>query len=117
MVLNMKVDAELEILLDLIRTTDVFMTNFPPCVLERLKIRYENLAQANGRLIYVQVTGYGENGDEIDKSVFDATAYWARTGLMDLVRTPSDEPGLSAAGMRDHRSAMAFFTGIVLALY
>ena len=117
MVLDMKIDAGHEILLDLVRTTDVFVTNFPPRVLERLKIRYEDLAPANERLIYAQVTGYGENGDEIDKPGFDATAYWARTGLMDLVRTPGAEPALSAAGMGDHPSAMALFSGIVLALY
>ena len=77
MVLDMKVDAGHEVLLDLIRTTDVFVTNFPPRVLERLTIRYEDLASANERLIYGQVTGYGENGDEIDKPGFDATAYRA----------------------------------------
>ena len=117
MVLDVKVDQGHAILLDLIKKTDVFVTNFPPQVLERLKIRYEDLAPANERLIYAQVTGYGENGAEIDKPGFDATAYWARTGLMDLVRGPDDEPALSAGGMGDHPSAMALFSGIVLALY
>lgn len=58
-----------------------------------------------------------EETGRIDKPGFDATAYWARTGLMDLVRTPGNEPALSAAGMGNHPSAMALFSGIVLALY
>ncbi len=116
-VLDVKVDAARDVLREMIRDTDVFVTNFPPRVLERLKIRYEDLAPENERLIYAQVTGYGENGDEIDKPGFDATAYWARTGLMDVVRPPDGEPALSAAGMGDHPSAMALFGGIVLALY
>ena len=64
MVLDMKVDAGHEVLLDLIHTTDVFVTNFPARVLERPKIRYENLASANERLIYAQVTGCGGNGED-----------------------------------------------------
>jgi formyl-CoA transferase len=116
-VLDVKIDAAREVLLELLRKTDVFVTNFPPQVLERLRIRYEDLAPENDQLIYAQVTGYGENGAEIDKPGFDATAYWARTGLMDLVRPPDGEPALSAAGMGDHPSAMALFGGIVLALY
>ena len=64
MVLDMKVDAGHEVLLDLINTTDVFVTNFPARVLERPKIRYENLASANERLIYAQVTGCGGNGED-----------------------------------------------------
>ena len=115
--LDVKVDAGREILLELVRDTDVFVTNFPPRVLERLRIRYEDLAPANEALIYAQVTGYGENGAEIDKPGYDATAYWARTGLMDVVRAPDGEPALSAAGMGDHPSAMALFGGIMLALY
>ncbi len=116
-VLDVRVDAAREALLELVRGTDVFVTNFPPRVLEKLRIRYEDLAPQNDRLIYAQVTGYGENGDEIDKPGFDATAYWARTGLMDGVRPPDAEPALSAPGMGDHPSAMALFGGIMLALY
>ena len=44
------------------------------------------------------------------KPGFDATAYWARTGLMDLVRTPDGEPTLPAAGMGDHPSAMSLLS-------
>ncbi len=116
-VLDVKVEEARGVLLDLVRRSDVFVTNFPPRVLERLRIRYEDLESENEKLIYAQVTGYGENGEEIDKPGFDATAYWARTGLMDVVRPPDGEPALSAAGMGDHPSAMALFGGIMLALY
>jgi formyl-CoA transferase len=117
LVLDMLVDEGREALLDLVRTADVFVTNFPPRVLEKLRIRYEELAPHNERLIYAQVTGYGEQGGEIDKPGFDATAYWARTGLMDSIRTPDAEPALPAPGMGDHPSAMSLFGGIMLALF
>ena len=65
---------------------DVFITNFPPAVRERLGITYDELAPLNERLIYASFTGYGEKGEEANKPGFDSNAYWARSGLMDLVR-------------------------------
>ncbi len=114
--LNMFVPEAREVLLDLVRRADVFVTNFPPRVLEKLRVRYEDLSPENDRLIYAQVTGYGEIGPEIDRPGFDATAYWARTGLMDAIRTPDGEPALPAPGMGDHPSAMSLFSGVLLAL-
>src|SRR4030081_1463060 len=64
---------------------DVFITNFPPAVRERLGITHEHLAPKNNRLIYASFTGYGEKGEEANKPGFDSNAYWARSGLMDLV--------------------------------
>ena len=65
---------------------DVFITNYPPQVRERLGITYDHLAPQNERLIYASFTGYGEKGEEANKPGFDSNAYWARSGLMDLVR-------------------------------
>src|SRR3954453_23949218 len=41
-------------------TCDVFITNFPPAVRERLGMTYAKLAPLNDRLIYASFTGYGE---------------------------------------------------------
>src|SRR5207247_2912214 len=61
---------------------------------------------------------YGENGPEAEKTGFDSTAYWARSGLMDLVKPePSSPPARSVARMGDHPSAMAFYAALVTALY
>src|SRR6266581_2400211 len=85
---------------------DVFITNFPPAVRARLG------------LIYGSFTGYGEKGEEANKPGFDSNAYWARSGLMDLVRADaSTTPARSVAGMGDHPCAMAFYGAIVTALY
>ncbi len=65
---------------------DVFITNFPPAVRRRLGIAYRNLAPLNERLVYASFTGYGENGQEANKPGFDSNAWWARSGMMDLVR-------------------------------
>jgi crotonobetainyl-CoA:carnitine CoA-transferase CaiB-like acyl-CoA transferase len=97
---------------------DVFITNYPPAVRERLGITHTHLAPHNERLIYASFTGYGEKGEEANKPGFDSNAYWARSGLMDLVRADTDTtPARSIAGMGDHPCAMAFYGAIVTALY
>jgi formyl-CoA transferase len=97
---------------------DVFITNFPPAVRERLGMTYAKLAPLNARLIYASFTGYGEKGEEANKPGFDSNAYWARSGLMDLVRADENTtPARSVAGMGDHPCAMAFYGAIVTALY
>jgi crotonobetainyl-CoA:carnitine CoA-transferase CaiB-like acyl-CoA transferase len=102
----------------LVATSDVFITNFPPTVRKKLGLTYETLAPLNPRLIYASFTGYGEKGAEADKPGFDSNAYWARSGLMDLVRADeTTTPARSIAGMGDHPCAMAFYGAIVTALY
>jgi len=97
---------------------DVFITNYPPQVRSRLGITYDHLAPGNDRLIYASFTGYGEKGEEANKPGFDSNAYWARSGLMDLVRADLDTtPARSVAGMGDHPCAMALYGAIVTALY
>lgn len=115
--LDMKQPEGREVLLKLVREADVLVTNFPPNVLERLKIRYEDLLPENERLVYAQITGYGENGDDANTPGFDGNAYWARTGLMDIVRTADSEPTLPAIAMGDHPSAMTMYAGVMTGLY
>lgn len=106
------------VLYRLVRQADVFITNFPPSVREKLGLTYARLAPLNERLIYASFTGYGEKGEEANKPGFDSNAYWARSGLMDLVRADADTtPARSVPGMGDHPCAMAFYGAIVTALY
>jgi crotonobetainyl-CoA:carnitine CoA-transferase CaiB-like acyl-CoA transferase len=106
------------VLYRLVAEADVFITNFPPGVRKRLGITHPELMPLNQRLIYASFTGYGEKGEEADKPGFDSNAYWARSGLMDLVRADEHTtPARSVAGMGDHPCAMAFYGAIVTALY
>ena len=106
------------VLRKLVAEADVFITNFPPQVRERLGVAYQDLAPLNPRLIYASFTGYGERGEEANKPGFDSNAWWARSGLMDLVRADEHTtPARSVAGMGDHPCAMALYGAIVTALY
>src|SRR5580698_9172214 len=98
------------VLFRLVAGADVFITNFPPGVRGRLGVTYDHLAHLNERLIYASFTGYGEKGAEADKPGFDSNAYWARSGLMDLVRADENTtPARSTPGMGDHPCGMALY--------
>src|SRR5947208_3526177 len=116
--LDLRTGAGRAVLYHLVKDSDVFITNYPPPARGRLGITYDDLAPLNERLIYASFTGYGETGPEADKPGFDATAWWARSGLMHLVRAGEETaPARSLPGMGDHPSAMGTYGAIVTALY
>lgn len=116
--LDLKADAARPVFETLLRKADVFITNFPGPIRDRLKLRPEDTFALNPRLIYASLTPYGEEGPEKDRTGYDATAYWARSGLMEAVRaTPQTEPAISVPGMGDHPTAMALYAAIATALY
>jgi crotonobetainyl-CoA:carnitine CoA-transferase CaiB-like acyl-CoA transferase len=116
--LDLKHKAGRDVLYRLVAQADVFVTNFPLPVRDRLKLAPADLLPLNPRLIYASFTAYGEAGEEAAKTGFDSTAYWARTGLMDVVRADTDTPpSRSAPGMGDHPSATGLYAAIVTALY
>jgi formyl-CoA transferase len=98
-----------------VRWADVLVTNFPPKVRARLGLEYEALAPLNSRLIYADVTGFGETGPDADLPGFDVTAYWARSGMMDFTRQSGAPPAISFFGAGDHPTAIMLFAGIMTA--
>jgi crotonobetainyl-CoA:carnitine CoA-transferase CaiB-like acyl-CoA transferase len=116
--LDLKAAAGWAVLERLVSKADVFITNLPLPARERLRVRYADFAETCPRLIYASLTAYGEEGEEASKTGFDATAYWARSGLMDEVRPDHRAiPARSVAGMGDRPTAMALYGAIVTALY
>ena len=116
--LDLRRPEALAVLQTLVKKADVFITNIPFPARERLGVRAQDLMPLNDRLIYASLSPYGEEGPERDRTGFDATVWWARSGLMDMVRPTADaEPALSMPGMGDHPTAMAMYGAIVTALY
>ncbi len=116
--LDLKSPEGLAVLYEMVKQADVFVTNLPFPVRKRLKIRYEDLAPLNDRLIYGSLSAYGETGPDADRPGFDSTALWARTGLMDLVKpSPDSAPARSLPAMGDHPTAIALYAAIMSAMY
>ena len=114
--LDLKQPAGMEILRKLVAGCDVFVTNQPYSVRESLGITYEDLKPLNPGMIYASLTAYGEKGPERQRKGFDQLAYWARSGLMELMREPGTMPTQGLPGMGDHPTGVALYAGIVTAL-
>ena len=118
LVLDLREAAGRAVLKRLVERADVFVTNAPLDSRARLGVRWEDLAPLNPRLIYASMTAYGEHGEEAGRTGFDATALWARTGLMDLAKpSPDSPPARSLPGMGDHPTGVTLFAAIMTALY
>jgi formyl-CoA transferase len=115
--LNLNEEAGREVLCKLVSTADVFITNYTPDLAVKFQARYEDLAPLNPRLVYAQITGYGEEGADINKPGYDTTAYWARSGLTSILFDLTVATGATPTGTGDHPVSLALFGAIMLALY
>jgi formyl-CoA transferase len=116
--IDLKLPEARVVLEKLIRRADVFLTNFPFPVRERLRLRAEDVMPLNERLIYASLSPYGEQGPEKNRTAYDTTAWWARSGFMEMVKPYGDaENSFSLPGMGDHPTAMATYAAIATALY
>ncbi len=115
--LDLQDETGREVLRRLVATADVFITNYPPELARRLQVNYEEFSEINPRLIFAHITGYGEEGEDVDKPGYDTTAYWARSGLTGLIFDLTQQTGATPCGSGDHPVSLALFGSIMLALY
>jgi crotonobetainyl-CoA:carnitine CoA-transferase CaiB-like acyl-CoA transferase len=115
--LDLKSADAVKILERLVKWADVLIVNTPHQARKKLKLEYDDVAQWNSRLIYADLTGYGEKGPDADLPGFDVTAYWSRSGLLSLTRDAGAPPTLPFAGTGDNPTAVGLFAAIVTGLY
>src|SRR6202051_673874 len=84
--LDLKSPSASQVLENLVKCADVLIVNTPHPARKKLKLEYDDVAQWNPRLIYADVTGFGEKGPDASLPGFDITAYWARSGLLSMTR-------------------------------
>src|SRR3977135_834824 len=115
--LDLKSPGAQPILEKLVKWADVLIVNTPHPARKRLKLEYEDVAQWNPRLIYADVTGFGDKGPDAELAGFDITSYWARSGLLSMTRDAGAPPTLPVAGSGDHATAVSLYSAVVTALY
>jgi crotonobetainyl-CoA:carnitine CoA-transferase CaiB-like acyl-CoA transferase len=103
-------------MLRLVDRADVFITNLLPARRRKYGLDHESLLARCPRLIVGAINGYGTRGDQADWPAFDYAAYWARTGMMDLMRDEGAPPSLQRPGIGDHAAASNLVCGILAAL-
>jgi crotonobetainyl-CoA:carnitine CoA-transferase CaiB-like acyl-CoA transferase len=71
----------LELLMKLIESADVFLTNLLPDSRQRMGIDVEQVRARNPKIIYARGHGYGTKGELAAQGGFDLAAYWARGAI------------------------------------
>jgi crotonobetainyl-CoA:carnitine CoA-transferase CaiB-like acyl-CoA transferase len=115
--LDLKSPSAQQVLEKLVKWADVFIVNTPHPARKKLKLEYDDVAQWNPRLIYADVTGFGEKGPDSELPGFDITSYWARSGLLSMTRDVGAPPTWPVAGSGDNATAVGLYSAIVTALY
>ncbi len=98
----------------LVRSSDVFLTNFREEVAVRLGVDYPTLRQSNPRLVYVRVSGFGPRGPDAGDAAYDLVAQ-ARSGAMAVMRSAEETPS-TTWGIADEMGAICAAYGVVTAL-
>jgi formyl-CoA transferase len=115
--LDLKSPSAVQVLERLVKWADVFIVNTPHPARKKLGLEYEDVAKWNPRLIYADVTGYGEKGPDAALPGFDLTAFWARSGLLSMTRDAGAPPTWPVAGSGDNATAVTLYAAIATALY
>jgi crotonobetainyl-CoA:carnitine CoA-transferase CaiB-like acyl-CoA transferase len=116
-VIDLKSDGGAEILRRLVAWADVLVTNYPQAARQKLHLGYDEVAAWNPRLIYADITGFGDDGPDAALPGFDITAYWARTGLLASTRDAAAPPTVPVQGSGDYATAIGLYGAIVTGLY
>src|SRR5580765_847249 len=91
MTLDLKIDADRDKLMPLIKRADIVVEQFRPGVMDRLGLGYDELTKINSKLIYCSISGYGQSGSRVQEAGHDIN-YIGNTGLLDLQPGPVDRP-------------------------
>jgi CoA:oxalate CoA-transferase len=113
--IDLKNEQGLEVFYDLVRESDVVISNFGAAVPGRLKIDYENLKKVNPAIITCTVTGYGSDGPDPYRPAFDQVAQ-ATGGGMSITGTDADHPVRAGIPIGDLGGGMFAVMGIQSAL-
>jgi alpha-methylacyl-CoA racemase len=95
--IDLKTEAGRDVLVRLVAGFDVLLESFRPGVMERLGVGWSRLREANPRLVYCAITGYGQDGPFAGRAGHDLD-YLARVGLLDMTGSSTDDPPVQPAG-------------------
>ena len=114
--LDLKDDADREVLTELLRRADVLMENFRPGTLARLGFGNEMLAELNPRLVVLSISGFGHDGPEGGRAGYDQIAQ-GEGGLMSLTGPGPEDPQKVGVPISDLLAGMYGAYGVLAALY
>ena len=114
--INLKSDDGLKVFYELIKKSDIFISNLREKTREKLNVNFQKLLQENSRLVYGVIDGYGQKGEEAGRPAFDATAFYARGGYMLDYVPKGDPPNNYMFGSGDCYTGLSLALGVLGAL-
>jgi crotonobetainyl-CoA:carnitine CoA-transferase CaiB-like acyl-CoA transferase len=108
-----------EVLYELARQCDVFLTNYLPQVRQKNKFDVEHIRAVNPNIIYARGSALGNKGPEREVGGFDGTCFWSRSGIAKAM-TPAELEGPLTQGIPafgDSIGGMFIAGGISAALF
>ncbi len=113
-VLDLKLERDLEVLERLVSRADVVVENFKVGVLDRLGIGHDRMLELNPRLVVLSITGFGHDGPEANRAGYDQIVQ-GEAGLMGFTGAPG-EPTKVGVPIADLLAGMFGVSGVLAAL-
>lgn len=114
--LNLDDPAGVEVAHRLVATADVVVLNLLPDRRRRFQIDVDDLLAVKGDLVIGLLSGYGEQGEEINRPGYDITAFFSRSGLLGGMTPPNGAPPHPRPGQGDHTTSIALFGAVMAGL-
>lgn len=108
-----------ELLMDIAKTSDVFLTNFLPDARKKLRVDVDDLRAVNPDIIYARGSAYGPLGADAGTGGYDMTGFWSRAAGA-AGSTPCDIDGVvpqPGPAYGDSIGGMTIAGGIAAALF
>jgi crotonobetainyl-CoA:carnitine CoA-transferase CaiB-like acyl-CoA transferase len=114
--IDMKKPRGLELVRELAKTADVLLENFRPGTMDRLGLTWESLSNANPRLVFASISGFGSTGPYADRPGYDLIAQ-GMGGFMSFTGEEGGGPLKVGLPVADINAGMFCTMGILAALY
>jgi len=112
--LNLKEPPDAEVFKDLVAQADVYIQNFRPGAASRMGADYEQLRAINPRLVYVSISGFGQDGPYAHRPSYDSVTQ-ALSGFLGVATDPRN-PRLLGPAMADAMTGIYAAMGAMAAL-
>ena len=114
--LNLREERGQELLLELVRRSDVLVENFRPGTLEKWNLGWDRLSEVNPKLVLARVSGYGQTGPYAERAGFASVAE-AMGGIRYINGFPDEPPPRLHISLGDSLAGMFAAQGVLSALY
>ena len=112
--LDLKQEAALAVLQELLSQADVLVQNLAPGAAARMGLGFDTLSAQHPRLIVCDISGYGADGPYRDKKAYDLLIQ-SEAGFLSVTGTP-DAPSKAGISVADIAAGMYAYSHVLSAL-